>query len=89
MSYLQSDFLIEKTYEKFLEEFLKNNEFEDMIHMIYFTHEELWSEKELGKPCEEALERIFNWLIQEDLVETCKNPVNVAWFLQKAYKEKK
>jgi len=88
MEYLQRDFLLDQACETFQKEFLQNEEFQNMIHMIYFDAQELWEEKEFGKPNEQALLRIFSWLSKENLEETCKSPVNVAWFLQKQYKEK-
>lgn len=80
--------LREEIYKIFEEEYLKNQEFKEMLNMIYFDSEELWIEKEYGEPNEEALERIFSWIFSQDSEQTRKNPVNVAWFLQKKYKEK-
>lgn len=79
----------EKSYKEFENEYIRSSEFKDMVNMIYFDSEELWVEKEYGEPNEEALERIFSWLLMQDFEQTNKNPVNVAWFLQNKYKKNK
>lgn len=80
MSNLQNIILEENAHDKFVIELCDNNKFASEVAILFYTSEELWREKEYGRPEEEAQDRAFEKLLKWDYELTVLDPIKAVEF---------
>lgn len=82
MSNLTNTELEENAWDTFILEYDKLGEFYDLVQCELFSHAEIWNIKEYGRD-DDALERVWDTLLDHDWEETVRNPIAVAFELSK------
>ena len=73
MSCFENQILEQSAFALFVEKMETDEEFSDLVKMDLYTMEEIFKEAKLGRPCEEAQERIFQECLKKDYEQTIRN----------------